>query len=156
VLLGAVHCAPPGPVRGDAGGADGEAPGRLLAHQHRLDRRQVRARPPLPAQVHARDRRRGALGRAREAGVRHVRRLRAADPDRVPRRARRAPRPAPGVEGHGRVRARGPQARGHVPEGIRDVRERRGREGPPGGPARLSSPPVCMYLCNRAFRFGTL
>ena len=113
-------------LRHDARGSHGLDQSPLLAGEHGLDGGQVRHGPAVPAQVHAADRGRDPLGRAGRGRVRKLWRLQPLHSKAHRGRAPGNPQPPVGVEGQGRVPARGRQACYDVPEGVPRVWERCG------------------------------
>ena len=110
-----------GQVRDDARREAREPLGDGVAPQHRLGRR--RRRQALPAQVHARHRRRDPLGRPRKGRVCGRSRLPPLVPDDVPERAKGAPRPERLVGGQGRLRGDAGRAEQPLPDQLCKVRE---------------------------------
>jgi phosphoenolpyruvate carboxykinase (ATP) len=109
-------------LRQYAARADRQAQCRLLAGQHRLDRRQIRHRQPDADQGDAR----AADGRARrflaQRRIPHRQVFRFRGADRAAGRAERDPRSRQHLEGQGRVRQDGACAGRHVPEELCQVR----------------------------------
>ena len=110
-----------------------QAQGRLLAGQFRLDRRQIRRRPPHADQgdAHAADRRAQRLAERRRLPHRSLFRLLGADLGA--RRRAASAQSVQDLEGQGRVRQDRAPAGRHVPEELHQVREPRHRRHQGGG-----------------------
>ncbi|MHC2270226.1 hypothetical protein ACVILJ_005609 [Bradyrhizobium diazoefficiens] len=124
-------------LRQHAARPDRPAQCRLLAGQHRLDRRQVWYGLAHADQGDARAAHRGARRFASQRRIPHRQIFRLRGSDRAAGRAERNPQPGQHLEGQGRVRQDRPRAGRHVPEELcqvrspgrrRSARSRAGRE----------------------------
>ena len=103
LLRRAVHAAPPVGLRQPAQGADRQGRRRLLAGQHRLDRRQIRRRQPHADQGDARAAERRARRQPEQCRVPHRSEFRLRGAGRGAGRRQRDPRPARDLGRSGRI-----------------------------------------------------
>ena len=138
---------------------DGPAP-KVLAGQHRLDRRPLRHRRAHGHRPHPRPAERGARWRARRRGVLQGQPVRPRRAPALSRRAGRGPRCARHLGGQGGVRRAGARSGRSLPRELRPVRARgptrrcrRPRRWPPetGG---LASRPPNPHVSARGARAG--
>ena len=121
----AVPAAPSVGLRQSAARPDRQAQCRLLAGQHRLDRRQIRRRPAHADQGDARAADRGAERLAAQCRFPHRQVFRLRGADLAARRRAAYPRSDQDLGRQGRVRQDRARAGRHVPEELRQVRSAR-------------------------------